>query len=343
MAARRDNQGNRLRWSIGATGVALILWGVISLSDTYVWRIDVPLEVRIDTTNEALAEPIPQTLRVEAYGDGWTLMQMILDDDIVCRIDLPTGASMREEVLPGDSLRFYRYDQRDLEARINTPSSIQIRSIRPGSLRLVVTDLARKRVPLFYDQSYTFNTREGFQIIGRPSVYPDSVTLSGSPEALDQISFWRTEPLPLEELYEPIQVPVPVDDTLHGVVLVVPETATVAVNVQEVAELRLESLLVINRGTRTDTTLSLRLYPDRVTVTLRGGAGELGRLREGDVIPYVNLTPGIDTTGFTTPRIILPPFSNATVISIEPDRIRYVWRRSIEGRGAVGSVATGGG
>ena len=221
--------------------------------------------------------------------------------------------------------------------------SVQIRNVRPESLRLVLTNLTRKRVPLFYDPSYTFNTRTGFQIIGRPSVYPDSVTLSGSPEALDQIAFWRTEPLPLNDLYEPIQSPVPVDDTLHGVVTVVPEIATVTVNVQEVAELRLENLLVINRGARTDTTRSLRLYPDRVTVTLRGGAGELGRLREEDVIPYVNLTPGIDTTGFTTPRIILPPFSNATVINITPDRIRYVWRRTIEGRPSIPPLASAGG
>lgn len=341
MAERRENQKNRLRWSIGATGVAVILWGVISLSDTYIWRIDVPLEVRIDTANEALAEPIPRTIRVQAQGDGWTLMQMILDDDLVCRIDLSSRPEFRQETSSqNDSLRFYRYSERDLTARINAPQSIQIRSIRPESLRLAITDLTRKRVPLVYDQSYTFSTRDGFQIIGRPSVFPDSVTLSGSPEALAEIAFWRTEPLPLADLYEPVQTPVPVDDTLHGVVTVTPEFATVAVNVQEVAELRLENLLVINRGPRGDTSRSLRLYPDRVTVTLRGGAGELGRLREGDVIPYVNLVPGVDTSGFTAPRILLPPYSNATVISVEPDRLRYVWRRTIDDGKRVVSAGT---
>ena len=315
-----------LRWSLGATGVAIILWGIISLSESYVWGFDVPLSIRIDTTSEALAASVPRTLRVRAVGDGWSLMQMVLDDDLECDLDPRNRAS----ILRDDSLREYRFSEQDLISRINAPRAVQIRDINPERVTVAVTDLARKRVPLTYDQSFKIKTRQGFQVIGRPSVYPDSVTLSGAPEALEKVSFWRTQPLPLEDLHAPLQTVVPVDDTLHGVITVIPEAATVAVNVQEVAELRLENLLVINRATqKSDSTQQLRLYPARVTITLRGGAGELGRLREESVIPFVNLLPGIDTSGYVVPRVTLPPFSNASVISIEPERIRYVWRRPL--------------
>lgn len=322
---REQKRERRLRWSLGATGVSIILWAIISLSESYVWGVDVPLTIRIDTASEALADVVPRTLRVRAFGDGWSLMQMILDDDLECGLDLRNRSSTTRD----DSLRTYPFTEQDLVSRINAPRSIQIRNVSPGTLTLAVTDLARKRVPLVYDQAFKINTREGFQVIGRPSVYPDSVTLSGAPEALEKISFWRTQPLPLNDLHGPTQSLVPVDDTLHGVITVTPESATVSVNVQEVAELRLENLLVINRGTRVDTTHQLRLYPARVTITLRGGAGELGRLREESVIPFVNLVPGVDTSGYAIPKVTLPPYSNASIISIEPDRIRYVWRRSL--------------
>ena len=69
-----EKQERRLRWSLGATGVSIILWAIISLSESYVWGIDVPLTIRIDTTGEALADVVPRTLRVRAYGDGWSLM-----------------------------------------------------------------------------------------------------------------------------------------------------------------------------------------------------------------------------------------------------------------------------
>lgn len=323
---RTEDQGQPLRWSLGATGVAIILWGIISLSDTYVWDIEVPLQVRIDSASEALADQIPKTITLSVQGDGWTLMQMVLDGDLRCDIDVRERTASQRE----DSLRTYRFTQRDLTARINAPRSVQISNTEPETLTLAVTDLARKRVPLVYDQSFKINTRPGFQIIGRPSVFPDSVTLSGSPEELEKISFWRTKPLPLNDLYGPIQEKVPVDDTLHGVVTVLPEVATVGINVQESAELVLENLRVVNRGTRSDTAVELRLYPSQLTVILRGGAGELGRLTEASVTPTVNLTYGIDTSGYVIPRVTLPSTSNATVISITPDRVRYVWRRRAE-------------
>ncbi len=321
-----EKQERRLRWSLGATGVSIILWAIISLSESYVWGIDVPLTIRIDTTGEALADVVPRTLRVRAYGDGWSLMQMILDNDLQCGLDVRNRSSTLEE----DSLRSYRFTKQDLISRINAPRSIQIRDVSPEGLTLQVTELTRKRVPLVYDQAFKINTREGFQVIGRPSVYPDSVTLSGAPEALEKISFWRTRPLPLDDLHTPTQTLIPVDDTLRGVVTVTPENATVAVNVQEVAELRLEDLLVINRGTQVDTNRQLHIYPSRVTITLRGGAGELGRLREESVIPFVSLLPGVDTSGYAIPKVTLPPYSNASIISIEPSRIRYVWRKPLE-------------
>ncbi len=340
--ARRSSSGTekenkrRLWWSFGATIAALALWMIISMSENYAWSIEVPLVVRIDSTNEALAETIPQNVRVTARGDGWTLMQMILDDDLLCRLD-PTGRPPSAD----DSLRRYDYGQQELVRRINAPRSIRIEDVSPQNVRLVITDLARKRVPLVYDESLLLEPRAGFQVIGRPTIRPASVTLSGSPDALEKISFWRIRPVPLADLDAPTQLVVPVADSLHGVINVRPEQATLSVDIQEVAELTIENVVVINRGLVADTTTELVLYPDRMTVTLRGGADELGRLAETSVIARVDLTPERDSVGSVRPTILLPPYLNATVIATSPRTIRYVWRRSIGGR-SIAAVLTNG-
>ena len=309
--------------AFGATIIALVLWGILSLSQTYTWDLDVPLSVQIDTTQQALAEQIPSQLRVTARGDGWTLMQ------------IAAGNSLRSEVNPAghlvsntDSLQVFAFTERDLISSISAPSSIRIERILPGSLRLVVTDLITKRVPLYYP-NISIQTRSGFQVIGKPLVTPDSVRLSGSTEALENITHWYTKPLNLQDVYTSTRAVVPVSDSLRSVVHVIPEDAAVMVDVQEIAEVTFEDLPVLNRSTSPDTTIQLRFYPNRITVTLRGGAEELGKLTALDIIPQIELVAGVDTSGFIRPRIRLPKDVNASVINIIPQRIRYIWRKSI--------------
>lgn len=298
------------------------------MSQSYTWPVDVPLVVRIDSTSETLAESIPQRLRVTARGDGWTLMQMIVDDDLVCRLD-PRNRPPSID----DSLRRYEYTEQELVRRINAPRTIRIEDVDPGAIRLLVTDLTRKRVPLVYDESLLLEPRSGFQVIGRPTIRPDSVTLAGPADALDDISFWRIEPVPLDELDGPTRLIVPVDDTLHGVIAVRPGQATLAVDIQEVAELTIEGVPVVNRALVRDTMQRLVLYPGTVDVTLRGGADELARLAAANIIARVSLNPDRDTLGSVAPTILLPPYVNAGVIGVNPKNIRYVWRRRAESAG----------
>jgi hypothetical protein len=242
-----------------------------------------------------------------------------------CRIDPRTRPV--SSVGSNDSIRIYSFSEREIINSINLPSSLRIEDVRPTTLLLSVTPLASKRVPLYYP-GISVDTRAGFQIIGQPRVRPDSVRISGAPETIARLTHWYTVPLTLKDIYGPTTHLISVSDSLGGVVTATPRIVSVAVDVQEVAEVMLDDLFIVNRSdiSGSDTVYRLLLYPDRVTVTLRGGAGELGQIDVENVIPSVTLRPGIDTTGFVQPRITLPPYSNATVIAVQPERIRYAWR-----------------
>ena len=100
---------------------------------------------------------------------------------------------------------------------------------------------------------------------------------------------------------------------------------TLIADVQEVAERSFTDVPVINRGTVRDTALTLLLRPERVEVVIRGGARDLSRLDPSALVAYINVLQGVDTAGVARPRLLsLPGF---TLVSIRPDRIRYVWRR----------------
>ncbi|MCB0711834.1 MAG: hypothetical protein KDD67_05860 [Ignavibacteriae bacterium] len=328
MAENTEYKRRRVRWSFGATIIALALWGILSMSQTYSWDIYIPLEVRIDTTKETLAESVPRTIRITARADGWTLMQVALSGDARCLLT-PSGTPTSSS----DSLRAYTYSERDLLTSINISSAVQLEDVRPRGLRVSVTRLASKRVPLYYPE-FSIDTRSGFQVIGSPRLSPDSVTISGPPEKLKEITHWYTTPLNLDDVFKPVLTTVPVSDTLYGVVSIYPDVAMVNADVQEVAEVTFENLPIVNRGRLIDTTTQIHLYPQRVTVTLRGGAEELGKLSEADIVPYIQLTLNVDTSGFARPQISLPSRGNATVIAVTPERIRFVWRKVLPTTGS---------
>ncbi len=320
---RRVRRRRRFWRAFGATLIALVLWGILSLSQSYTWDIDVPVVVEIDTTRQALAREIPASLRVTARGNGWALMQIASGNGLLGRLD-PTGRMTSAN----DTVRVFSFSERDLINSIRTPPAVTIEKVIPGSLQLTVTDLTAKRVPLYYPD-ITVQTRKGFQVIGKPTVAPDSVQLTGSVNALASIDRWYTKPLNLTDIFEPVLRAIPVSDTLRGVVIVRPEIASVSVNVQETAELTFEEVPLVNRSTSSDTTLRLLLYPNRVSVTLRGGTGELSRLDASDILPQIQIIAGIDTSGYARPRISLPRHVNATIIRVEPQRIRYIWRKGV--------------
>ena len=321
---KNDARKRRQFWrAFGATFIALVLWGILSLSQTYTWDIDVPLTVQIDTTRQALAVQVPTELQVTARGDGWTLMQVATGSALRSIID-PAGHLTNSD----DSTRVFAFNERDIISSINAPSSIRIERVQPDNLRVTITDLVAKRVPLYYPD-ITIQTRAGFQVIGKPRVRPDSVRLSGSVEALENIAYWFTKPLSLQDVFASTRTAVPVSDSLQGVINVIPEEAIVTVDVQEIAEVTFEDLPVLNRSTNSDTNLQLRYFPDRITVTLRGGAEELGRLKASHIVPQIELVAGVDTSGFARPKIGLPKEFNASIINVVPERIRYIWRRSV--------------
>lgn len=310
-----------IRRIAGATLFAIVLWLIVSLADQFDTTLDVPLLVE-PPPNLALARPIPTSLRVRWRASGWSLLKMMATgqmESVLRPLPRQTGA---------DSQVVVSYGRRDLLASIRTSTlDAQQMSVVPDSLTLVLGPLDQKKVPL--SPEITIDTRKGFQVIGRLQMLPDSVTLVGARRVLEDISSWPTAPLALDDIHRPVSRWIPASDTLRNIISVRPRTAELYADVQEIAERRFPDVPIVNRGTVRDTSLRLVLQPQRVEVLVRGGARDLSRLDPSTVRAYVEILEGTDTLGVAYPRLLLPPGYDISVVTIKPDRVKYVFRRVI--------------
>jgi len=303
---------------VAAVLFAAVLWGVVALSDTYVTTFAVPLRVYLPP-DQALTQPTPPYIEVTVSADGWSLLKIMASGaaESTLRPIIPLKNEERTISIDRDKLL--------LSVRESIPNVQRITNVSPDSLTLVVGKVAEKRVPLFPD--VVISTRPGFQVIGKPEIYPDSVTLTGATKALEEITTWTTEPVRLEDIHQPIvRRLVRVSDTLPGVVRPNLQVAELSADVQEIAERSFLDIPVHNRGSAHDPDLQLEIEPQRIEVLIRGGARDLSQIDPRLLSAYINVVQGVDTLGLARPKMWNLP-STLTVVRFKPDRVRYLWRR----------------
>ncbi len=316
----RTTNGQSIRRVLGATFCGVALWTFVSLSNSYETTIDMPLRVDLPG-GLALVQPIPSSLRVVVTGTGWTLLKTMVRDNsqFVVR---PSGHILDKDQTMG-------IGPHEMIARIKSylPDAQQV-SVYPDTLTLSVGKTSVKRVPLYSD--VVINTRQGFKVIGPSTLNPDSVTIVGAQNVLQNIIVWPTQEGSLNDVHHSLSQWVTVSDSLRSVVTVQPRRVELNADVQEVGERLFTDIPLLNRVTVRDTSLRLVLSPGRIEVLLRGGVRDLSKLDPGSILAFLDVVEGTDTLGVAYPRLILPQGLDVSIVRVKPARIRYLFRREIE-------------
>jgi hypothetical protein len=301
--------------AIVATLIAIALWGIASLSDTYETTLNVPLDLELPP-DLALVQEAPQSIELTVRARGWSLLKMLATGrtEVIVRPEIGKGADEQVIMLTAKDLLN--------NLRTNVPDAEQMR-VLPDSLMLVIGRVASKKVPLYPE--VTINTRDGFQVIGPLHLTPDSVVLTGSAKALQEITAWPTQSLTLKDVHGPLKQRLRVSDTLQGVITPYQQVAELRADVQEVGERSFTGIPLVNRGTVRDTNITLALQPQQVDAVIRGGVQDLSELSPNAITAYIDVQQGVDTLGLARPRLLLPP--GFAVVSIRPDRVRYLFQR----------------
>jgi len=302
MARRRYN----ISILIGCLLLSGVLWGYVTLTRIAEDEVEVALIVEAPP-NQALLSAVPRTITVRVRGSGLQILNMkYLNRSSVCRIDLdrikPAGSSM------------YDIERDELVRSTTLSGSLSIVSVTPSALLLTTGDLFRKQVPVHIVSNIA--CRDGFEIVGAAMADPSVVEVRGTRSIVEGIERWSTQKVSLDDVHEPIDLQVPMSDSLMSVLNVVPSMITIRLDVQQTAELVVRDVPV---DLASDDP-SLRMEPSMIAVTVQGGARVLASLTPQQIGAMVTST----TLGPTRPAVLTP--EGIRVIGTDPPFVRVVRR-----------------
>ncbi len=286
-----------------------LLWGSISLSNTYITTVEMP--VRITGFPEGYSTPtrLPEKIDIKVRGQGWKLVYLSLNADAEYRIS--SGRN------PGK--RFVNLYNFILENQWLT-SDVDVVSIYPDTLSFFVEKIGEKKVPVIPDSEFGF--KKGYGLADDIVMNPDSVTIYAPLSLLPEISEVYTEKIELNNLDSRQNWQTSIKE-IPGVTLQ-DNTVFVNLDVQKIIEKSIENIPVVVRDIPRDRDVIL--LPGKIAVGLKGGINVIAKIKQEDLNVYVNYRDVVlDTLGSISPQINTP--RNTQLIFIKPERLRYVIKK----------------
>lgn len=188
-------------------GAALVFWLILNLSRDYDITREVSIEYVVDP-ERVLVGRLPEELDAKVSGNGWNLIWESLRPG-----NLPVEIDVR-------NLENLRLNSRELELQIKRQlSSPALTPTLPGfeSLPILTTPKEGKRIPVVSAVSISY--ADGHIALLPPEITPDSITISGATDALEEIDAWPTEIRSFKDVNENIVEVIPLQAPTNGITL----------------------------------------------------------------------------------------------------------------------------
>ncbi|MEM9929140.1 MAG: hypothetical protein AAF840_04940 [Bacteroidota bacterium] len=169
-------------------GAAFVFWLILNLSRDYDISRDIAVSYQVDP-ERVLVGRMPAQIEAKVSGNGWNLIwESLRPGDLPIEIDVTTRQNPR-------------ITSSELERKINRKlSSGKLSASLPGfeSIPILTTPQEGKRVPIVNKVAVDF--APGYFSPAGPSITPDSITVNGATDALEEIDSWPTTDLQLEQV-----------------------------------------------------------------------------------------------------------------------------------------------
>jgi len=298
----------KLNIFISSVIFAIILWGSISLSDSYYTNIEVKLTLTNFPKGYTTGSQLPKNIKLRVRGEGWRLVSINVGPETEFRVSV-SGDSGKQNI------SLYNY----LETNRWLLSDVDIINLYPDSISFYVERTISKKLPVISGLHLEF--KPGYGLASEIKINPDSVIVNGPLSHLRSRKEIKTTTMPLGLLDSKTSAEVNLDK-IPGY-----EYSTnmvdVVLDVQRIVDKQFDDISVdvidIPRGRE------VVLLPNKVNINIRGGIEILGKLIPEQFHAFVKYQTLVqDTTGSVIPEIILP--KNVTLQFAKPDRLRYVIR-----------------
>ncbi len=287
------------------------LWGYVSLKTPSTIFVQFPLVVQ-PQEDKAVQNELPKYVTAKIRASGWQIINLeYISAKPECSIDLTKFS----ETSSGD----FSLSKNDILQNLRPPLSLEkIVELSPENISISTGTIARKTVPV--SPSIEIIPRDGFTVVGGIRVEPDSIVIRGNEAMLRTIQKWQTPPIKIPDATKSFRMEIKLIDSLQNHIALSQPTVTISCEIQQTAEITFDDipLEILSESPQSNH----QLLPDRISVTIRGGAEQLAQLSASSVRALIEFqTIAHDTTGIITPVISLPP--SLTLLNVSPPYLRH--------------------
>jgi len=171
--------------------LAMGLWLLVNLSRDYNLNVDLPIALGSVPTEKALLEELPEEATVSVTGEGWKLINFYNNPPSI-NIDVSdTEVNLFDQV----------------QQQMNALPDISVQKVQPLILTVELEERTSQKVPI--RSSVTAEFKKQYDFIDKPTLQPDSVTISGAASLVNNIKEWPTDSVRFENISSDISQVIP--------------------------------------------------------------------------------------------------------------------------------------
>ena len=282
--------------------IAFVFWFFIKSEDTYTVNLDIPLVARNLQEQKTYKEEVPESIFVTLKGTGRSFIWLrvfnnFYRDDFKAVIDL---SSITDEY----NFELDSYYKENPE-KIVLPSSLDLQFVEVLNPRNVQIKLQRymvKKVPI--ESQILVSTEPGYIALGG-QFSPDSISIGGPEEAVNEIDFVFTEKDTLLDLIASVNGNWSILNP-NKLVSFDPKKVDALIDVQPISETIVTGIPVelINKP----NNVNVFVNPATVSLTIVGGLKQITNILPEDIDVIIDFDLWNSEKQFYSPSIKLPDY-----------------------------------
>ena len=282
--------------------IAFVFWFFIKSEDTYTVNLDIPLVARNLQEQKTYKEEVPESIFVTLKGTGRSFIWLrvfnnFYRDDFKAVIDL---SSITDEY----NFELDSYYKENPE-KIVLPSSLDLQFVEVLNPRNVQIKLQRymvKKVPI--ESQILVTTEPGYIALGG-QFSPDSISIGGPEEAVNEIDFVFTEKDTLLDLIASVNGNWSILNP-NKLVSFDPKKVDAFIDVQPISETIVTGIPVelINKP----NDVNVFVNPATVSLTIVGGLNQITNILPEDIDVIIDFDLWNSEKQFYSPTIKLPDY-----------------------------------
>ena len=285
--------------SIGAFGLALLLWIFVVSENEYTMVIDLPIEARNLNVQKAHKKEVPPSASVRLRGTGRDLFKSFILKNFAgfkLVLDLE-GISKEYEFILNEY--FEKYPQKVVLPLNYNVSFVEV--IYPNKINISLDEYLVKKVPII--SNISIKPAPGYILVGQPKILPERLEIAGPKRELALINHVETLVDTISGIISTFQGNMPLK-SLGRLIEYSQDDIEITLDVQEISERIIADIPV--KITNIPSRIRVFPSPQTVSLTVVGGINRIAKLKPEEVDVIINFDKWNHQIQFYEPHVIIP-------------------------------------